>query len=565
MKIKSRTPGLEGFSLVLVLVFTGVLFLLLSGVLAWTTTHSNLTQRYNEYYDGIAAAEAATEKVVASIAADFQSSGVNGVDANLANYGATVPTPGEVSDWAGYEFDDPSGAQNATYVSKLTAWQYSDLNWKYAGFKGSNSVYRVISNARNTASRYNITSAVKQEIQIVSIPLFEFGVFYSLDMELCALWENFTVPGRVHCNGTIYSMPNQVTVTFSGDVTAAQKILATNSPSDPYNNRTLGTNIYQREHDWNVSSLNLPLGTNNNPINLHALIEIPPGTELTSSLMGLQRYYNKADLILLVSNTNVTARSGAYNGFATTIDWTNINSFVNTNVSFNDARESKTIKATQIDVAKFATNSNYNNLSSLLGRPVKTLYVADLRTQISSTKPGVRLVNGKALPAAGLTVATLNPLYVLGHYNAPNSSLGTNNTSQTVPASLVADAFTVLSGGWTDPNGGSQVNDTTVNAAVLAGIVPSDGSNFSGGVENFLRLLENWNSHTLTFNGSMAALFPSQTATSPWEAGSYYFPPVRMFSFDPNFLDNTMLPPGTPWVRTIVRSSWNITQANSTQ
>src|SRR5947208_4549030 len=370
MKIKARTPSLEGFSLALVLVFTGVLFLLLSGVLALTTANGNLTQRYNEYYDSVAAAEAATEKVVTSMARDFQNSGVSGVDGNLANYGATIPTSTEVSDWGSYQFNDPSGGPNATYVTKLTLWQYTNLNWKYTGFKGSNSTYRIISNARNTTSGYGITSAVKQELQLASIPLFEFGVFYALDMELCALNTDFTVPGRVHCNGTIYSMPNQVAVTFAGDVTAAQKILPTKSPTDGSSwSRTLGTNIYQGEHDWNASSLNIPLGTNNNPTNLHALIEIPPSPD-ASTLLGQQRYYNKADLIILVSNTNVTSTSGAYNSFSTPVPWSNISSFVNTNVSFRNERETKTVQATQIDVAKFAANPTYNKLSSLLGHPV---------------------------------------------------------------------------------------------------------------------------------------------------------------------------------------------------
>jgi len=100
MKTKPIRRCGDGFSLALVLVFTGVLFLLLSGVLAWMTTNGNLTQRYNEYFDSVAAAEAATEKVVASMARDFQNSGVNGVDGNLANYGASIPTPAEVNDWA---------------------------------------------------------------------------------------------------------------------------------------------------------------------------------------------------------------------------------------------------------------------------------------------------------------------------------------------------------------------------------------------------------------------------------------------------------------------------------
>src|SRR2546429_2020026 len=428
MKTRSQKHANHGFSLSLVLVFTGVLFLLLTGLLAWTTTNGNMTQRYNEYYDTVAAAEAATEKVVASMAGDFQNSGVNGVDANLAGYGASVPTPGEVSDWGNYEFDDPSGVPNGTYVTKLTAWQYSDLNWKYSGFKGSNSTYRIISNARNTASRYGITSAVKQEIQAASIPLFEFGVFYAPDMELCVLLSGFTVSGRVHCNGTIYCMPNQVTATFLGDVTAAQKILHTNSPADP-SSRTLGTVVYQGEHDWNVSSLNLPLGISNNPTNLHALIDVPPGGEATNSLTGLQRYYNKADLIILISNNTAVAKSGAYNGFATTINWTNITPFVKTNLpAFTDKRENKNIQATEIDLQQFGSPANYNYLAGALGRNVKILYVADLRS-IANTECAVRLINGRTLPAAGLTVATQNPLDVKGHYNAPDITPGSTNTS----------------------------------------------------------------------------------------------------------------------------------------
>ena len=573
MKIKSVTPCLEGFSLTLVLVFTGVLFLLLSGVLALTTTNATLTQRYNEYYDSVAAAEAATEKVVASMASDFQNSGVNGVDGNLANYGASIPTPAEVNDWANYQFSDPSGGPSATYVTKLTAWQFTDLNWKYTGFKGSNSTYRIISNARNTASAYGITSAVKQEIQLVSIPLFEFEVFYALDMEICPGAGGLTFNGRVHDNATIYCQPSSPnTVTFLDHVTAAQKILPTNSPNDS-NVRTLGTIVYQAEHDWNVSSLNLPLGISNNPTNLHALIDIPPGSESANSLLGVQRFYNKADLIILVSNATVIATSGAYNNFSTTVcpPWSSISSFVQTNITSFDKREGKSIQATQIDLQNF--NSAYSGFTTQLGRPVKILYVADLRSTDSTTLSGVKLVNGQTLPANGLTIATYNPLYVKGHYNAPAGALGTANTTGTAPAALIADAVTVLSGLWNDGDGSKSLNaparnatDTTINAAVLGGIVPSAYGNYSGGVENFLRLLEDWTSRTLTFNGSMVALFPSKTATAYWGNNSDISrPPQRAYAFDLNFKDNAKLPPGTPEVRTIIHAAWNITQANSTQ
>ena len=101
---------------------------------------------------------------------------------------------------------------------------------------------------------------------------------------------------------------------------------------------------------------------------------------------------------------------------------------------------------------------------------------------------------------------------------------------------------------------------------VLAGIVPSDGTYFSGGVENFFRLLEDWSSYALTFNGSMVVMFPSQFATGAWWPGGSnlsYLPPDRFFSFDPKLKDN--LPPGTPYVCTVIRSAWNVAQPNSTQ
>src|ERR1019366_5752961 len=97
-----------------------------------------------------------------------------------------------------------------------------------------------------------------------------------------------------------------------------------------------------------------------------------------------------------------------------------------------------------------------------------------------------------------LTVATARPLYVLGDYNQISSAnLGTSNTSTTVPASLVADAITILSDHWTDANSTSPVGSrnalpTTVNAALLTGDVPTTYGYYSGGMENFPRFLETW-------------------------------------------------------------------------
>src|SRR5213075_1505083 len=106
----------------------------------------------------------------------------------------------------------------------------------------------------------------------------------------------------------------------------------------------------------------------------------------------------------------------------------------------------------------------------------------------------------------------------------PASARGTTNTSGTMPASVCADAVTVLSTGWVDTNAALSSTvlssriaaNTTVNAAILTGIVPTTSASDSGGVENFPRFLEDWTSKTLTYNGSMICMFYSQYATGLW-------------------------------------------------
>jgi hypothetical protein len=353
-------------------------------------------------------------------------------------------------------------------------------------------------------------------------------------------------------------------------VTAAGDIVLHKSPLDP-SSRSAGTVNFSGEHDAKVSSLTLPIGTNNSPDAVRAVVEVPPASESASSPMGKERYYNKADLVLIVSNSTVTAKSGSFNNFATTISSANYNSFLSTSASFYDKREGKTIKAAQIDVAKLAKWSSTNTvLKSVLGRDVSSVYVADMRTQTSSTESGVRLVNGQTLPSLGLTVATPNPLYIQGNYNAPAAALGTTNTSQTKPASLVGDSINILSTAWNDANSTKGLSsrvaaNTTVNAAFLGGIVPSDGDNYSGGVENYPRFLEDWGGKTLTYNGSMVVMYYSKIATAPWGGSDVYNPPGRNWAFDVNFMDATKLPPGTPQLLTTIRGTWAVLPPDTIQ
>jgi hypothetical protein len=74
-------------------------------------------------------------------------------------------------------------------------------------------------------------------------------------------------------------------------------------------------------------------------------------------------------------------------------------------------------------------------------------------------------------------------------------------------------------------------------------------------------LLENWNNKTLTLNTSMVCLFSSTWATGefipPQAAGSYYSPPSRDFNFNMNYTGSGGMPPGTPNICALIRSSWS--------
>ena len=311
--------------------------------------------------------------------------------------------------------------------------------------------------------------------------------------------------------------------------------------------------------------MSLPIGTNNSPEAIREIIQPPPSGEDPNSPLARLRYYNQADMILTVSATGVTATSGKFNGFATLISSNELAAVVTTTNSFHDAREGKTVRPIDINIGALTEWSLTNSsLRGALGsKDVSSVYVVDSRTLAGTQLGAVRVVNGERLPARGLTVVTARPLYVLGHYNQSNSAnLGTTNTTTTQPASLVADAITILSGNWADPKSTLSVATrvalpTTVNAAILTGVVETTLGNYSGGMENFPRFLETWDTaNPLTYNGSMVKMFPSLYATNAWGKAEVYVPPKRDWAYDLNFNDAEKLPPLTPSLMYVFRGQW---------
>ena len=253
--------------------------------------------------------------------------------------------------------------------------------------------------------------------------------------------------------------------------------------------------------------------------------------QLTNDFYIVSNYYQGHGVVF---STNYVPRFRFTNNLSS-IRWTNSPTGTNTvwyagfsfltNATFYDYREQATVRAVQIDVGRlgawitnttFNAGSNWNQaLDEDLGHGIDSVFVYNDVPFIGQKQlPAVRLVNGGQLPsglfnffgtglgAPGFTVVTPQPLYVLGNYNVQTFGnpplLNSHNTANTYPAALIADSITVLSSNWSDiytvstPIASRNAANTTVNAACLGGIVPSSGTNYSGGVENFFRTLENW-------------------------------------------------------------------------
>ena len=176
--------------------------------------------------------------------------------------------------------------------------------------------------------------------------------------------------------------------------------------------------------------------------------------------------------------------------------------------------------------------------------------------------------------AGGFTVASENPIYVQGDYNASVANQFNDVSGKChVPASVEGDAVTLLSNKWTlgaqsgtgdansfanPTNSGSRVANTTYyRMAVMGGKTipfpqPSWGARDTGtdgGVHNFLRYDENWGGQTLNYLGSLASFYISRQATGIYKYNFnnvVYQPPTRNYTFDTDFQNIDKLPPGTP-------------------
>jgi hypothetical protein len=630
MQLTSHQPAHRdsGFALILIMCFLAVTLTVFASMMYWVSSNAKITLRNNAFTGAEAAAESANEVQLATMLRDYSFGGA------LNSVGSYTNLPPDQTGWPiGYLFYNPNLVIDTTKSTNLVV-----LGSQFSGLSGFVTYVTNTITAIATNAPVAVAATVQQTLQFASIPLNQYAIFYNMDLEICP-GAGMTINGAVHSNNNIWTTGDGSggnLLIYTTNVNASGSVYLRRSTNDPQS-YTTGYVVFNDTDNNplnNADSLTMPIGTNNSPAAVAALIQLPPSSLTVPSAAaysptGQVYFYNEADLIItnnaggtnltvLYNNPNVTPNltsvlpdmmviTNYKVGIATYYVTNFVYSYV-TNASFYDYRESDTVQAIQLDIAKFNawlnTNASYlgtnrggyqyNQLnttgSSSKGHSIYGIYVYNSVPMSASTLPAVRLVNGSQLPPSGLTVATGQPMYVMGNYNVTNNGavsfgLGTTTTGGALPAGLIADAITILSSKWsdsyslaneTDNTDGSGPNNrpaanTTINAAAMEGIEPSftdssGGQHYSGGVENFLRLLENWNpsgstpaQYTLTYNGSIVVLFPSQYATNLWIGpGTYYNPPNRSWGFDVNFSKGqASLPPMEPQAKYVIRSSWS--------
>lgn len=412
-----------------------------------------------------------------------------------------------------------------------------------------------------------LTTHVRRLFEKQIISPWNYAVFYDSDLEIHP-GPSQVITGWVHTNGILYTGHAQLT--FGSKVTDVQGWSIGFMPGDgQHPGETPLSPSYQADippakdvnhqpfgiDPWAVFAARHADGSNDGWLEL-VKRPVPGQTDPQPDA----RYYNQADIHILINGSNnvtLTNINGtAINSSSTGKDLQLYNVFkastgavvpdTSADPGIQDNREAAQVRLVTLDISKI-TNAVNNGTLAFNG----IVYIAD--TSAGSTggtpKRGVKIINATSIPNGGLSVVTENPLYIRGNVNTgpnnppsntvpdPTQPLGSGYTSQ--PALFAGDSINLLSNAWNDANStqttsSRKATNTTVNAAILGGIVPTGavGTNYSGGAENFPRFLEDWNGIYLTYYGSMVCLYDSAQGTGIWGKSNVYVPPTRRWYFD---------------------------------
>jgi len=584
----SRSEGnilmLTLFLIVVISAFVGV-------AMSVTGTTARITDRSRDYAAARAAAEGAVEYayaqwygITSSQDAPVSTTNMMAVITPPSFPGFTY-APASVDGQLRVDAIDQYGAPTTT----LSPVSVSLAN--YPGWSGLSYNYLARAKMMPTLSDYNFGAGVKRQFQYIVVPLFQSMFFFQDNIEIYKA-ATMTISGLVHTNASGYmSGQSGDPLTFESNVSYVNTFTSTQDPpyADTWSGWSANAEVAPVYSTSQASQLHQvtamqPLGTSiasainttdNNPNNdsINEIIQPPNPNYPDPPAFAQNRLYNKAGILVQIngSTKTITGQNGVT---LTTAQKTAISNALTAKTTIYDQREGTNVNVTSVNIGTLDTTLNaltgFNNV----------LYIYD--TTSSSTPNAIRLINGGVLPSNGLTVASMNPVYIQGDYNTgttnnPNAvPANVGNSSDTasptvsgytrVPAAVIGDAVMFLSNSWSDSNSSLSLSarnasNTTYNTAIVSGFMPSGYQptvgaqyGYSGGANNFPRFLEDWTNNYCTYYGSMVELFTSQIFTGQWNTGNIYAPPIRCWNFDPNY--TTTPPPGSLSAVSWSRGTW---------
>ena len=150
-----------------------------------------------------------------------------------SSYNTLIP---DTSAWpVQYTFSDTSNNVNTTYVSydQTIGTNLVALNAQYQGLQGFVQNCQIISVATPNNTLYSVPATVSQTFQAASIPIFQFAIFYNLNMEMDPT-PAMAVTGPVYCNQSMWiTCINELT--FNSTVQAVGSVTL-NTAADPFAN-----------------------------------------------------------------------------------------------------------------------------------------------------------------------------------------------------------------------------------------------------------------------------------------------------------------------------------------
>jgi len=418
-----------------------------------------------------------------------------------------------------------------------------------------------VQHPNNSSVRVTLHQLVARRI----IYTFQHAVFYDGDLE----WlpgRDMTLSGRVHSNSDMYLGANTILTIDSGYVKSAGKIFNQRKDDNTVppgtvqiKNASTGVYVAMAGLDSNSPTWTTDSQTRWGGVTVPSTVQsdVHGVTKRAVPVVGSTQpggfYDTNANLKVtndpidptkcLIKENGTTLTEGVSIPFGTCTSTTTL---------YNN-REGKTIKMTELDVAKLG-GGTYSGVTYPNHMPTNGLIYATRNDATSSQQPGVRLINGSQINSSvGLTLASNDPVYIKGNFN----------TTSWKPTAIIGDAVNLLSTNWSDANSSSSLSSrvptsTTVNAAFVAGINTTTTGHYNGGLENYPRLHEAWTSSTtLSIRGSFVSLWNSQIATGNWVyGGSYYTAPTRAWTYETSFSDGTHLPPFTPYAVEMKKGAW---------